>query len=235
MKKKIGVVVCLHGTEVSGLEVKDKLDKKLSVFIGNPKAIKMGVRFIDSDLNRVFPGDPNGNTEERLASDLLKKLKDFDHIIDLHTSACDFPLFGIITKPTKEKIEFAKKLGLRKLVIMTNNLAKGGALIDYVKCSISLEVGPHSRLENAKDFMQAIENLLQKQDKKMNIYEVYNIVPGEKNTKFFMKNFKKVKKGTLIAKGKTNYFAKEDFVPIFVGKTNYNGYLCLAAKKVGIK
>ena len=57
---KIAVVCCLHGTEPYGLEVVKRLPASLSFFIGNEKALKENRRFIDSDLNRSFPGKENG-------------------------------------------------------------------------------------------------------------------------------------------------------------------------------
>jgi len=235
MKNKIGIIVCLHGTETSGLKVKQKLKGAFSVFLGNPRAVANRVRFIDSDLNRVFPGNPKGNYEERLAFELLEKLKKLDYVIDLHTSECNFPLFGIITKPTTKKVEFAKKLGLKKLVIMNDQIARGGALIDYLNCAISLEVGPHSRSGNVQDFIETIKNFPQKSKRNMEIYRVYDFIKGEKDVRFFVENFQEVKKGTLIAKGKINYFAKEDFIPVFVGKSHHDGRLCLVARKVDLK
>ncbi len=229
----IAIMTCLHGNEPFGLEVKRILEKNVPVFVGSPLAIEKNVRFVESDLNRVFPGKENGDYEEKRAREILNELKDFDIVIDVHSSPCEMPLFGIITKPNNQKIEFAKKLGLKKLIIMSSKLANGGALIDHVPFGISLEIGPHDRENNVKEVVDLINNFLNKNNKNnnMEIFEVFDLIKGEKGVKFFIDNFKEVKKGSLIARGKKEYFAEYDFVPVFVGRNSYSGILCLAAKK----
>ncbi len=37
------------------------------------------------DLNRIFPGDPEGTRSERIAHRIFEKAKDYDRLIDLHT------------------------------------------------------------------------------------------------------------------------------------------------------
>ena len=234
--KNYAVVVCLHGDELFGLEVADKLSEEIPLFIGNPEAIKNKTRFLESDLNRVFPGDTKGNNEEKRAVYILNQLKNFRYIIDIHSSSSDTQLFGIITKPNKEKINLAKKLGLNKLVIMPEKFANGKALIDHVSCGISLEIGPHEKKEIVKDVIKALNNLNGKSNKESpSIYEITKIIFGENNAEFFIANFQEVSKGDLIAKGKKDYFAETDFTPIFVGEKAYNNILCLASKKINQK
>src|SRR3989344_3461859 len=204
--KDYAVVVCLHGDELFGLEVIDKISKEIPIFIGNPKAIEHKTRSIDSDLNRVFPGNPFGDEEEKRAFFLLEKLKDFKYIIDIHSSSGDTDLFGIITQFSKEKINLVQKLGLSKLVIMPSNLASGKALIDHVSCGISLEVGPHEKKEIVDEVMGALNNINEEHSSNREpliIYQVIDIIYGEDNANPFMINFKEVKKGDLIAKGNT--------------------------------
>jgi len=225
---KTAVIVCLHGDEKYGLEVTKELPH-ISFFIGNPRALKENKRFIDSDLNRSFPGNPNGNYEEKRAYELVKELKDFDYVIDLHSSSNDCPVFGIITKPNKDKLEFTKKLGLKRLVIMPEFFSFGKALIDYIKCGISLEVGPHERKENVDEVKKIIENKNKNED--IEIFEVIEIVKKEQEN-IIIKNFEEIKKGQVIAEGKGKQVAEFDFIPVLVNEKAYEGILCLACKKL---
>ena len=109
--KDLAIVCCLHGNERYGFEV-SKNQSFFPFFLSNKKAFIEDKRFIDTDLNRCFPGKLEGNHEEKLAYNLIKKLKHFYYVIDLHSSSNNCPMFGIITKPNNEKIEFAKILGL---------------------------------------------------------------------------------------------------------------------------
>jgi succinylglutamate desuccinylase len=230
------VVVCLHGDELFGLEVIDNISKEIPVFIGNPLAIENKKRFMDTDLNRAFPGKEDGNYEEKRAVFLLDKIKDFKCVIDIHSSSGNMELFGIITKPNDEKMELAKKLGLKKLVIMPSSFASGGALIDHVGCGMSLEIGPHEKKENVDEVIKAINNSSNgfKGDVKTEIYEVFDMIKGEENVEMFIKNFEFVKKGDLIARGEKEYYAEFDFYPIFVGEKAYKGILCLATKIINL-
>lgn len=231
---KIAVICCLHGTEPYGLEVIKRLPVSVSSFIGNKKALEKNKRFIDIDLNRCFPGDEFGNHEERLAHELCKKLRDFNSVIDLHSSSNDCPIFGIITNQTKDKIELAKRLGLKKLVIMKESIASGKALIDFVKCGISIEVGPHNRKQNSEKVSDLINNLIENKNysNSLEIYEVFKIIKKEKGY-VLIRNFENISKGKVIAEDSTGkQLSDEEFTAILVNEEAYKDILCLAAKKI---
>ncbi|MEK6757695.1 MAG: succinylglutamate desuccinylase/aspartoacylase family protein [Nanoarchaeota archaeon] len=235
---KIAIVCCLHGNEKYGLEVLKGLPSAFSFFIGNKRAMIENKRFIDSDLNRCFPGKPHGNYEEKRAFELVKSLKDFDYVIDLHSSSNNCSLFGIITKPNTEKIEFAKRLGLKRLVIMPKNFASGQALIDFTKCGISLEIGPHKNKDNVRKVSEKIKNLLENKGKNNNleIFEVFGKLI-KKYDKVLINNFDFVKMGQPITENfeGDRQFAEFDFVAILVDEESYGNVLCLVGKQVNLK
>ncbi len=232
---KVTVICCLHGNEPYGLEVAKKLAPSFSFFIGNKIALERKVRFVETDMNRCFPGKINGNYEERMANKLVKKLKKYDYVIDLHSSSNPCPLFGIITKPNKEKIKFAKRLGLKKLVIMPEFFASGKALIDFVKCGISLEVGPHERKENVMEVLKVIDNFLNnKKNENVKLFEVFCIIKKD-YSEVLIKNFDEIKKGQVISKrGKCKQVSKFDFTAVLVDEEAYGDILCLACKKYAL-
>jgi len=231
--KNIAIVICLHGDELFGLEIMDKLSKNIPVFIGNPLAIEKRRRFIDMDLNRSFPGDEKGSYEEKRAAYLLNELKNFDCVIDIHSSSCDLELFGIITKVNEKNLALANKLGLKKLIIMSEKVGLGKSLIDHVPCGISLEIGPHEKKENIDEVIKAINNSNGVEEHEIEFLEVFSVIPKiERNIKILINNFKPVKKGSLIAKGKKDYYAEEDFIPLFVGEKAYENVLCLATRRI---
>jgi len=231
---KVVVVCCLHGNEKCGLEVIKKLPSNVTSFIGNEKALELNKRFIDCDLNRNFPGDKDGNYEEKLANDLIEKLINFEYVIDIHSSSNECPLFGIITNPNKDKINLAEKMGLNKLVIMSESFASGKSLIDFVNCGISLEVGPHNRIENSNEIREAILNLINNEinEKEMSIFEVVQIIKKQDEGEIIIKNFEEVNKGDILIKGENNQIAEFDFIPVLVNEEAYKDILCLACKKV---
>jgi succinylglutamate desuccinylase len=87
--KKILIIGATHGHEYLGVDIQEKLKKlnlKLVFLIGNPEAYEKRVAFIDSDLNRIFPGKVDGNLEEKIAFELNQKIKEYDLVIDIHST-----------------------------------------------------------------------------------------------------------------------------------------------------
>lgn len=227
------IVCCLHGNERYGLSV-CKSQSLFPFILANEKALKENKRFIDADLNRVFPGKINDNYEENRAIEILERLKDFEYVLDLHSSSNFCPLFGIITKPNKRKIEFAKKLHLKRLVIMPHTFASGKSLIDFVNCGISLEVGPHERKENLEEVEKLLNNFAEPKNYNhdLELFEVFSII-NKQHKNILIKNFDGVKQGQVIAEDETGkQLAEHDFIPILVGEQAYEGILCLAARKM---
>ncbi|MBI4143621.1 succinylglutamate desuccinylase/aspartoacylase family protein [Candidatus Woesearchaeota archaeon] len=222
------VIACLHGNEQYGLEVGKNLPPFFSFLIGNPKAIKKNKRYIDADLNRVFPGNKKGNYEQRRAYELTKQLKN-QTVIDLHSTSEKCELFGILTKTTNMKL--ASRLGLKKAVIMPQEIAKGKSLIDNVKQGISIEVGPHKRKENAEEALNCIKHYLKRKHSKPTIYYAFTTIKKEnKNSKVCIRNFQTIKKGQIIAT-KPIQKAKQAFTAILAGEQAYTGLICIAAKR----
>jgi succinylglutamate desuccinylase len=89
----IGAIV--HGDEVGSLPAVVRLMRELNAgerdfsgtvtfFLGNPDAARAGVRFLESDLNRVFLAEPPDTLEGRRARSLTPVLDAADVLIDLH-------------------------------------------------------------------------------------------------------------------------------------------------------
>ena len=65
---EFAVVDGVHGNETEGVhavrylrEANLNFQKGVAFVLANPDAVDAGERYIDSDLNRVFPGDPAGD------------------------------------------------------------------------------------------------------------------------------------------------------------------------------
>ena len=93
----------VHGNEVVGVEVLrtivDRIDpgalsgNLIAVPIVNPMAFNSGQRwdpYDNLDMNRIFPGDPDGTMTERIAHRFFTVFaKNADYILDLHSA--EFP------------------------------------------------------------------------------------------------------------------------------------------------
>lgn len=235
MKKQQVLVICQHGNERAPKEVLDKhFNGSFEVVLANKKAYEKNIRFIETDLNRSFPGDKNVSLEDKIASKLLKKLKKYQQVVDLHTATCDTPIFVIITKATKSHLNLTYKTGIKKIVFMEKSIASGKALIDHVPLGISIEAGDEHLLITKKRIKRFLNNLLNRTKKRNNLeyYSVFGLLKKEsKNERLLpeIKHFRIVRKGNDITNQRKSEF---DFYPILPRETNYKGVLCLMAKKV---
>ncbi|MGK0391591.1 MAG: putative deacylase [Maribacter sp.] len=98
--KVVGITAAVHGNELNGIPVIQKLFKDLDV--ENLKGTVVGVpivnvpsylheqrRFIDgTDLNHIMPGKENGTASQVYAWRIVEKIiKQFDFLLDLHTAS----------------------------------------------------------------------------------------------------------------------------------------------------
>lgn len=236
---KFALVVCTHGDEQVGMRIARKF-KRIKTFVGNPLALKKKSRFIDSDLNRVFPGKRNGNYEERRALKLKRILDNYEYVIDLHSSSSSTPPFVILTKRTKKHLLLAKATGIKRIAFMSKELANGKSLIDNHKCAIAIELGKHNSKRAYEDGVKAVNNVMRYMETKelpkvkrefFNIVGILKKPCSEFNIK--LKNFRKVLKGEFIGKCKyAKLISTLNFYPILANEKAYRDVICLIGKKV---
>lgn len=194
--KKEGSVIVLfvgiHGNEKAGVQAADNLFTNLkekerelngSVYVitGNIPALEMGVRFIDTDLNRLWE-IPHGISGRRSSNGLSstaeysesREIKDcITHIIhenshtaedfvfaDLHTTSsksCGF----ILLNDTLENRELARKFPLPQILGIEENIY--GTLLSYINNlgykAIGFEAGAHHdeiSVERSEAFLELL-------------------------------------------------------------------------------
>jgi hypothetical protein len=80
---EVAVVGAIHGDEPCGARAIERLvaddpdvERPVKLIVANEAALERGVRYVDEDLNRAFPGDPEAETHEgRLAYDLAREVR----------------------------------------------------------------------------------------------------------------------------------------------------------------
>lgn len=100
-KKRISIVTGIHGDELEGQYVCFMLQKKIQEhkeFLHgivdiypamNPlgiDSITRGIPAFDLDMNRLFPGNIDGNMTEYLAAGIIEDVKGSDCVFDIHAS-----------------------------------------------------------------------------------------------------------------------------------------------------
>lgn len=99
--RRICVVTGVHGDELEGQYVAYELSRRIQeqeeVLTGivdiypamNPfgiDSITRGIPAFDLDMNRIFPGNQNGDMNEYLAAEIMKDLSGADLCLDIHAS-----------------------------------------------------------------------------------------------------------------------------------------------------
>jgi predicted deacylase len=248
-KPVVVIVGGMHGDEKVGLRVFKKIKSDLIISKGtlklitaNRQALLKGARFIDSDLNRSFPGSINGGKEEQLAVKLTKIVLGCDYLLDLHACSVPNPAFCIIRG--ENKINLAKRTNLTNVVIFPLKKQGGRSLIDQVENGIGLELGGYENVGTTNAGFYAVTNflsslgMLKKRKiiaKKQSIYKINgNIYRDEgfiKSRK--IKNLQLVRKGTVLGRiANRKVLAERDFYPALFGQRSYGNILSLAAERL---
>ena len=135
------VIAGMHGDEPCGLAAiealraaESALQEPVRVVTANEPAVERSVRYLDTDLNRAFPGDPAGDAyEQRLAAELLDVVAGTT-VLDLHsTRSCREP-FAVVVD---DHWELATATGTPHVVEAG---FIGGGLLEYVD-GVAVECG----------------------------------------------------------------------------------------------
>ncbi|PIS15961.1 hypothetical protein COT62_00885 [Candidatus Roizmanbacteria bacterium CG09_land_8_20_14_0_10_41_9] len=236
-------IVSVHGDEQAPLKViKEHFKDRLKYLVAHPEAFKKNVRYLTTDLNRSFPGRVDGSKEERIVVKLMKKLNNYERVIDLHTATCDTLPFAILTKVTKDHLKLVSLLGLRRVVCMEKNIASGKALIDHIPIAISVECGNERSPATPSNIKKMIDDYLNNKSislKRIEYYTVFEFLTKKTEKERLVKKiqpFKLVKKGEIVSRNNNElHTAKFNFYPILPREKNYKDILCLMAKKVCLK
>lgn len=229
--KKILLIAATHGDEKIGVEVIKRLKtKKLNRFfdylIANPRALLKNTRFIDTDLNRSYPGVKNSKLyEKKLACENLQKVKKYQYIIDIHEASQGTDNFIIVPKKRLPKLFPTELINLEKVLLWPD---PKGPISQILENAVELEFGMKNKkrgkvISAAESIIrELIENIYQKNDKriKQKLYYVY----GKLTKKEFSGGINKLRD---FHKTKIN---KEVFYPLLVGQYLRLGLICYKMK-----
>lgn len=231
-KPEVAVVYCTHGDETAGKKAVEKLLdedpdflKGVKFVFANEKAYKQGERFIDTDLNRSFPGDSESESyEERLASEMMEELQDVK-VLDLHETKSSPTSFALFTWMDGETIDTLQNTGVKKAVEIT--YTPGCGINHYG--GVEVETGPRGTQESVKKASKVLKRFLINNDvlkgennvSRPEIYSVYS-VEERPSTEFEaeVENFEEVEKGEVFATSEDKELeASESFVPVLFAES----------------
>lgn len=233
------VVSGVHGDEPAGVKAVQKLKesskeflKPLKLVIANEKALDRNERFVEKDLNRVFPGDSEGCHEERLAASLYSELEGMK-VIDLHTTSSEKTPFTVVSNPGEEELELAAATGVKRTIDMS--FVQGGLDDDLTAVVAEAERGERA----VEELYKVLENFLINEEvvagdaerSEPEIFKVYGVAEGE-GFRFTAENFEKVSKGEAFAKKEDHKLvAQKDFYPVLMSTDGYEDMVGFQANK----
>jgi len=182
MKPKILFIVGTHGNENYSIPVVKRLKKLFKSFdyiIGNPEAVKKNVRFIDSDLNRVYPGKKDGNYEERRSYWIFNKMKLYDLVIDIHgiPNETHQPFIILSNKINKiYSVEIANLFSIKKTVIWSSSNILGSSVKYFHGAGFAIEFGLKDKLDAQKTLERVLKTFL---------LNIKNVNPHRYSKKYF--------------------------------------------------
>ncbi|MGN0513886.1 MAG: M14 family metallopeptidase [Lachnospiraceae bacterium] len=125
--KRISIVTGIHGDELEGqyvcFELSRRIEEEMDRLNGivdiypamNPlgiDSITRGIPAFDLDMNRLFPGNIDGNMTEYLAAEIMKDVSGSDLVVDIHASniyLTEIPQIRINELHEKKLVPIAKK------------------------------------------------------------------------------------------------------------------------------
>ena len=125
--KRISIVTGIHGDELEGqyvcFELAKRIEENMAALDGivdiypamNPlgiDSITRGIPAFDLDMNRLFPGNVDGNMTESLAAKVLEDISGSDLVLDIHASniyLTEIPQIRINELHKKELVPLAKE------------------------------------------------------------------------------------------------------------------------------
>ncbi len=150
--KKIAIYGGTHGNEWTGVFIVQNMKfshPKLLVdtYLSNEEAYKQNKRYLDTDLNRCFEKQDIQNLElknreQSQAKDIAQNVRDYDFVIDLHTTTSQMGPTLILTREDEETLRVCKQA--QKYYPEIKIIFEYGDpyLVSYAKKGVIIEVGP---------------------------------------------------------------------------------------------
>ncbi|WP_172824931.1 succinylglutamate desuccinylase/aspartoacylase family protein [Halorientalis sp. IM1011] len=245
----VAIVGGIHGDEPSGvravrrvIESNPSFQRPVKLVIANPPAVASHRRYLDVDMNRVFPGDPaSPDQERRLAAATLKEINDCSVVLSLHsTHSYDDPI-ALVSRSNPPVQGLAARLPVSHIVDPTPCF--DGA---FPACApvVSVEAGrqlTEEATENATDIVAAFLRLTDALPGEVpttdsTYYTVTDAVSKQPDTDYELQieNFEVVEPGTTVARSEDReYVADDAFVPILMSETGYDDILGYKGETAG--
>lgn len=229
--KPVCFIACTHGNEPIGKTAVEAISGDPSVgclfdlVIGNPKALAVGKRFTEVDLNRSAPGKSAGKTyEERRAFELMRAVKPYRYVVDLHETPVNDRIILILMKLNARTLALASAFPVKDVLYWPSSEPKTGPLTQYVSRGLEVESGTKTSFKKTQRKLQKaltafLANLYSIPESE-SAFQSKTAIPKGKR---FFHVYAKIEPGDVADPSKLKDFghvrtSKESFVSILFGK-----------------
>lgn len=252
----VAVVGGIHGDEPCGQRAIERfvaddpdVERPVKLIVANEEAAERGVRYIDEDLNRVYPGDPDADShEQRLAHNLRQELTDCT-TLSLHSTKSFSEPFAIVSWVDEIAQAIVPRLPVGKLVesgpFSTGRFIEQAHTLE-VECGLQ---GTDAAADNAYWLIRAFlaaTNVLPEPTTDDRIHsrspdsiEVFRLKdrigkPPAEQYEVRAHNFERVDAGEVFALADGEEFtAEERFYPVLMSAYGYTDVFGYAADRLG--
>jgi len=248
---EVAIVGGIHGDEPCGpAAVEAVLDADLDVrrpaklIVVNEKALSRGVRYVDEDLNRAFPGAPDADTHEgRLAHDLLTEIRGCE-ILSLHSTRSYAAPFALVSEMDGYARSICPYLSVEAVVGTAQY--SDGRLISYpevveVECGLQRSaVAAENGKRLAREFLVATGVLSGDEEPPRHhplpVFQLKKHIskPRADEYEVFAENFERVAEGERFAAADGEpLYADRPFYPVLLSAYGYESVFGYAGDLVG--
>ncbi len=238
------VIGAIHGDEPCGkkavervLEEEPGFRKPVQFILANEEALEQNTRFIDTDLNRSFPGDPESEKhEQRLAAEIIDRVEGTE-VIDLHSTRSYPEPFTNFSHLDQKTAEIIRATGVENAVHFPT---ESGSLNEHVD-GVVVECGHQGTEQAAENAYRVTRNFLACRDVLEGrctetdpvVFRHTGSVSGS-GFEFVKQNFAVVEAGEVFArKGDEELVAEERFYPVLMSTDGYEDIVGNKAEKLG--
>ncbi|SFS80043.1 succinylglutamate desuccinylase/aspartoacylase domain-containing protein [Halostagnicola kamekurae] len=246
---EIAILAGVHGDEPCGvraverlLEQRPSVERPVKLVVANERALEKQVRYVDEDLNRAFPGDPNAETHEgQLAAKLTDELEGC-LTFSMHSTQSHSEPFAIVKAVTDTARKLCPQLPVAAMV-ETGNFSEGRLFteIDTIEVECGLQ-GSETAAENAYSLTRAFLTATgalpgDTVSRELPIYRLVDCIWKDQADTYevFVDNFTRVEKGdSFAAADGDEQVADEPFYPVLMSANGYRDVFGYTAEKLDV-
>lgn len=248
---ELAVVCNVHGDEPTGaraihrvLDSSPTFERAVKFIVANPPASIAHRRSLDTDMNRVFPGDPAADdVERRLAAHVVEETDGLD-TLSIHTTHATPEPIAFISEGHPRALEIASQLPVEAVVNETPVIESSFSSTGQV---VSIEAGKVEQPNAVAKAEMLIQAFLDNEDAlsrnppmyapDTDYFEIYDTVEkpsGDESYELLARNFEPVRAGEAYARSKESPILADDpFVPVLMSQSGYSSIFGYRGRKIG--